>query len=380
MTPLSDLVQQGGANLWLLIPSAILLGALHGLEPGHSKTMMAAFIVAVRGTVWQAVLLALAATISHTAIVWILALLGMHYGMDMASEQNEAYFQIASGALIVAIALWMLYRTWREQQTLKTEADHSHAAHSHDETRRIDTGHGIAILSIFEEGQPPHFRVHFEHHGKADKPPKHEVITVETTRPDGAKQLFNFVNRGDYLESVDQIPEPHGFSARLRMAHGDHGHDFDVEYAEHSHGHAHDHEGLDVAGEGYVDAHERAHANDIKKRFSSQHVTTGQIIMFGLSGGLIPCGAAITVLVLCLQLKKFWLGVTLVLCFSIGLALTMMLAGVLAALSVKHASKRMKGFGAFARKVPYFSSAIIILVGIIIAYQGFSSLNAPHIH
>jgi nickel/cobalt exporter len=33
--------------------AAIVLGALHALEPGHSKTMMAAFIVAIRGTVWQ---------------------------------------------------------------------------------------------------------------------------------------------------------------------------------------------------------------------------------------------------------------------------------------------------------------------------------------
>ncbi|XLM23131.1 nickel/cobalt efflux protein RcnA, partial [Chromobacterium piscinae] len=36
------MLQQG--NAWLFIPSAIALGALHGLEPGHSKTMMAAFI------------------------------------------------------------------------------------------------------------------------------------------------------------------------------------------------------------------------------------------------------------------------------------------------------------------------------------------------
>lgn len=39
MTPLSGLLQQGAAYAWLFIPSAILLGALHGLEPGHSKTM-----------------------------------------------------------------------------------------------------------------------------------------------------------------------------------------------------------------------------------------------------------------------------------------------------------------------------------------------------
>lgn len=64
------LLQQG--NGWFFIPSAILLGALHGLEPGHSKTMMAAFIVAVKGTVKQAVMLGLAATLSHTVIVWLI--------------------------------------------------------------------------------------------------------------------------------------------------------------------------------------------------------------------------------------------------------------------------------------------------------------------
>ena len=58
MTEFSTLLQQG--NAWLFVPSAILLGALHGLEPGHSKTMMAAFIVAIRGTLTQAILLGLA--------------------------------------------------------------------------------------------------------------------------------------------------------------------------------------------------------------------------------------------------------------------------------------------------------------------------------
>ena len=74
MTSFNDLLQQGAANAWLFFPSAILLGALHGLEPGHSKTMMAAFIVAVRGTVSQAVMLGLAATVSHTIVVWAVAL------------------------------------------------------------------------------------------------------------------------------------------------------------------------------------------------------------------------------------------------------------------------------------------------------------------
>lgn len=38
---------------------------------------MAAFIVAVRGTVLQAALLGLAATISHTTVVWLVAMGGV---------------------------------------------------------------------------------------------------------------------------------------------------------------------------------------------------------------------------------------------------------------------------------------------------------------
>ena len=63
---------------WLFAPSVILLGALHGLEPGHSKTMMAAFIIVIRDAFLQTTLLSLSATASHTTGVWAMALSG-HY-------------------------------------------------------------------------------------------------------------------------------------------------------------------------------------------------------------------------------------------------------------------------------------------------------------
>ncbi len=273
MTDFATLLQQG--NAWVFVPSAILLGALHGLEPGHSKTMMAAFIVAIRGTVLQAVLLGLSATLSHTAVVWLVALGGLHFGQQWDAETTEPYFQVASAVLIIGIAAWMCWRTWREQ-------------HPH--------GHG-------------------HHHG-------HD------------------------------------------HAH-DHGHDH------HHDGHGHDHNHDDHEDE---DAHARAHAADIERRFAGRQVTTGQIIVFGLTGGLIPCPASITVLLLCLQLKQFTLGAALVLCFSIGLALTLVASGTLAALSVKHVSKRWSGFGAFARKAPYFSSGLIALVGLYVGWHGLRAL------
>jgi nickel/cobalt transporter (NicO) family protein len=372
MTPFAELLQQGAGHAWLFIPSAILLGALHGLEPGHSKTMMAAFIVAIRGTVKQAILLGLAATISHTFVVWAVAIGGMYFWQGVDAETSEPYFQLASAAIIIGVALWMLMRTRRDNIRAKME-DHDH---HHGDTHRIDTGHGVLAVTVFEDGVPPRWRLHIE----SGHPWHAHQVSLETERPDGSRQTFSFVEKNGYLESVEEIPEPHEFMARVKLGHGDHTHDYDIPFVEHGHDHQHDHvheelRGLDVATGGYRDAHELAHANDIRRRFADQNVTTWQIVLFGLTGGLIPCPAAITVLLLCLQLKEVALGATLVLCFSIGLAITLVTVGAAAALSVRHATSRYPWFGTFVRKAPYFSSTLILLIGIYMAIHGWNGLN-----
>nr|WP_313533782.1 nickel/cobalt efflux transporter [Brucella anthropi] len=401
MPSFAELIAQGSAHAWLFIPSAILLGALHGLEPGHSKTMMAAFIVAVRGTVAQAVLLGLAATVSHTLVVWTIALGGMYLWQGVDAETFEPYFQLASAVIIIGIALWMLWRTWQDQQAAKAAAGHSHGGHhgshshgdhghdhghSHDheghahgeDVRRIDTGHGFIAVEVFEEGVPPRWRIRTErgHAWKASD------VTVVTERPDGARQAFAFVDKGGFIESVDEIPEPHEFMARVSLGHGGHTHDYDLSFVE-GHGHDDDHDhmheelrGLEVATDGYQDAHELAHANDIRRQFADRNVTTWQIIMFGLTGGLIPCPAAITVLLLCLQLKELTLGFVLVLCFSVGLAITLVTVGAAAALSVRHATRRWSWFSTVARRAPYFSGILIIIVGLYVGYTGWVGLAA----
>ncbi|CAJ0696045.1 hypothetical protein LMG19089_01609 [Ralstonia edaphis] len=371
MTAFTTLLQQG--NAWLFVPSAILLGALHGLEPGHSKTMMAAFIVAIRGTLTQAVLLGLSATVSHTAVVWAVAMAGLYFGRNWNAETTEPYFQVVSAVLIVAVAAWMMWRTWRSTHAAHDHDHHHHDHdHGHDEVQRIDTGHGVVQLAIFEDGVPPHFRLTRE--GTRGTAWSAAQVQIVTERPDGSRQTFRFVQRDGFLESEQSIPEPHAFVARLSLGSEHHRHDYDVTFTEHDHEHNHDHSGLDVSSAEYQDAHERAHANDIRRRFANREVTTGQIIVFGLTGGLIPCPASITVLLLCLQLKKITLGAALVLCFSIGLALTLVASGALAALSVKHVSRRWGGFGEFARRAPYFSGALIALVGLYVGWQGVHGL------
>jgi nickel/cobalt exporter len=371
MTDFSTLLQHGATNAWLFIPSAIMLGALHGLEPGHSKTMMAAFIIAVRGTVSQAVLLGLSATISHTAVVWVIALGGMYFGQRWGAETSEPYLQITSAVMIIGVALWMVWQTWKQSKMIEQGHDHDHD-HDLDEIKRIDTGHGVIRIEVFEVGVPPCFRLFNEskygHVWAADQ------VKIVTERTDGKSQTYSFVQREGFLESEQVIPEPHEFVARLCLGHDQHQHEYDVKFFEHHHHPINDYENLDISNPGYQDPHELAHANDIRHRFANREVTTSQIILFGLTGGLIPCPASITVLLLCLQLKQITLGATLVLCFSIGLALTMVFSGVLAALSVKHISRSWSGFGEFARKAPYFSGLLILLVGFYVGYQGFQAL------
>lgn len=286
MPTFTELLAQSASHAWLFIPSAILLGALHGLEPGHSKTMMAAFIVAIRGSVLQAMLLGLAATLSHTLVVWGVVLAGLYLTRDFDAAATEPWFQLASGIIIIAIALWMLWRTWQEQRALGRVLHRNGHGHGHS--------HG-------------HSHAH---------------------------------------------------------AHG------------HSHGHSHRHDHGEPPDEEAMDAHQRAHAEDIRRRFSGRPVTTWQIVLFGLTGGLIPCPAAITVLLICMQLREIALGAVLVLCFSIGLAFTLVSVGVAASLSLRAAEKRSAWLSTIAVRAPYVSSALIILVGLYTAWHGWSGLQA----
>ncbi|MEG0954687.1 MAG: nickel/cobalt efflux protein RcnA [Citrobacter sp.] len=298
MGEFSTLLQQG--NAWFFIPSAILLGVLHGLEPGHSKTMMAAFIIAIKGTIKQAVMLGLAATLSHTAVVWLIALGGMYISKAFTAQAVEPWLQFVSAIIILSTALWMFWRTWRGEQNWLADAHHDHG-HDHHH--------------------------HHDHHHDHD--------------------------------------------------HDHHHHAHHDAHHHHDHHHEHDHAALAGFAEGskeYQDAHERAHATDIQRRFAGKEVTNGQILLFGLTGGLIPCPAAITVLLICIQLKAFTLGATMVLCFSVGLAITLVTVGVGAAISVQQAAKRWSGFNTLARKAPYFSSVLIAMVGVYMGIHGYMGI------
>jgi cation diffusion facilitator family transporter len=105
-----------------------------------------------------------------------------------------------------------------------------HAAHHHDEAHSIAASTGTIRLEIFEDGAPPRFRLRSESGPLLDA---HGTI-IETVRPNGTEQKFNFADRGSYLESLEEIPEPHAFTAHVRLD----DHDHVVVFEEHEHAHA----------------------------------------------------------------------------------------------------------------------------------------------
>ncbi|WP_347556917.1 nickel/cobalt efflux transporter [Robbsia sp. KACC 23696] len=368
---LSDVLVHGNGHPWLYFPAAIVLGALHGLEPGHSKTMMAAFIVAVRGTVKQSILLGLSATLSHTLIVWIVAIGGMALGRHLDASKTEPYFQLASALLVMLIALWMLWRTWRDERTWRRGVD-DRATVDTDAPRTIDTGHGSVSLFLQGDGATRRWRVRTIG-GQAWRA---RSVSIVTTRADGRKQRFGFFDKGDYLESIEPVPEPYRFEVRLSLGHTGHTHDYDLAFGTPP-GSGTTGDALpEVTPSVYQDAHERAHARDIETRFANRTVGTGQIVLFGLTGGLVPCPAAITVLLLCLQMQQLALGAGLVLCFSVGLALTLVTVGVAAAVSLRKASMRWPWLASLARRAPYLSSTVMVLIGLYVSYQAWIGISA----
>lgn len=378
MLPIAELLQQGSSNAWLFIPSAILLGALHGLEPGHSKTMMASFIIAIRGSVAQAILLGLCAALSHSLIVWLLAAVALKFGNELIAEQAEPYFMLLSALIVAAVALWMFWRTRKDNlaATMQEQAPHG--------GKLINTGHGLLEVSIYEDGVPPHFRL-YRYDAQMQPLPiaAEEHLEVAILRPDNSRETFSLQAADGYLASTTPIAEPHEFMLHLSLGHQDHQHHFTLQFSEAQHEHEHHHHDHDHAAHShtsdtrgdYQDAHQRAHTAEIEKRFAGRQVSNGQIALFGLSGGLVPCPASVTILLICLHLKQFSLGAALVASFSLGLAIALVGVGVIAAWSARQASQRFTGLSHLARKMPYLSSALMLLVSAVMGIQGWLHLS-----
>jgi nickel/cobalt exporter len=254
---------------------AIGLGAFHALEPGHGKTLVAAYLVGSRGTAWHALVLGLIVTASHTVGVYALggiALFASHYVLP---EQLYPWLGVVSGMLITTMGVVLLMRAWQGES-------HTHAGQSHS--------HPHSSSDHSHEDGPHHHHDHVSH--------------------------------------------------------------------EHSHGDAH--------------YHEHAHAHHSHGDQEAGQVSYGALLTLGITGGMIPCPAALVVLLSAVALQRIAFGLLLIVAFSVGLAMVLVGTGLLF-VSARGVVQRWSGEGPWLTYLPFLSPLVITPLGVVIVVRSLLS-------
>lgn len=249
----TELMARPGLGLGFLITATFLaagLGAMHALEPGHGKTIVAAYLVGSRGKTRHAIGLGLLVTAAHTAGVYLLGGLVLYASKYVIPEQIYPWLSIFSGLVIAVMAVYMLLRAWTGVEEPENDADG--VIHAHWYSRRRS-----------EE---------------------------------------------------------------------------------------------DMAS---------AHAN--------RTVSLKQLLLLGITGGIIPCPAALVVLLSAVSLHRIGLGLFLIVAFSLGLATVLIAIGI-AMVRARSLLSRWKSDSPWIQRyIPMASATAMLIAGLAIAATAFPS-------
>ena len=250
-----------------LYTGAIALGALHAFEPGHGKSLIAAYMIGTKGRAIDGILLGLIVTFTHTFSVIILGIVAKLMAGRFTDAQLHTWMGLVSSALILAVGVWML------KERLSGNGGHTH---------------------------------------------------------------FHFFCKEHEHE--------HGHSH-------DHGH-------HHSHEHSHDHDHAHDHGHGHGHHHHHHHP-----AATGEKTDMMQLLLLGISGGLVPCPAAIATLLAAVGAGRTAQGLTVALFFSLGLGLVMMSIGVV----LSRAGDLTRRFGdnpKLAHRLGIVSATVITALGL----------------
>jgi ABC-type nickel/cobalt efflux system permease component RcnA len=239
---LLDLLLDTRQGLAVLLLLAAGFGAAHALTPGHGKTLVAAYLIGQRGTVWHAFVLGGVTALTHTGGVILLAILLALYFRDVSPGAIQSALSLVGGLLVTGLGAWLFL------QRLTGRPDHIHLGGGH-------------------------------HHHEPSAP-----------SPDGAR------------------------------------------------------------------------------------ATWWQIVVLGISGGIVPCWDAI--LLLTFSLSRLWLGVLLLLAFSVGLAGVLVVLGIVVVRGGEAARARLgdqERFQKVVKALPILSAAVITVLGLVLTFAAARS-------
>jgi len=259
----------------VMLASAFGLGAAHALEPGHGKTVVAAYLVGSKGRTLDAIILGGVVTFTHTFSVMLLAIFSTIAAAYFVPEQVERSLAIGSGLLVTAVGAWMIYV--RSKHGLPVHS-HTHGGHSHDS----------------------------DEHG------------------------------------------PEAYHRHDAQGGGDHHHD-----------------------------HGERRPNPDPATDGTPRVGLGSLVALGISGGIVPCPAAMLLIPVAIGLGAVLKGLGLIVSFSLGLALVLMAIGILTLKAAGFASKWLDR-RSWVRRISIASACLITLLGLALTLRAF--LLPPEMH
>ena len=260
---------QGKLSLWVLFSAALIaagLGALHALEPGHGKTIVAAYLVGSRGTARHAVLLGVVVTAAHTAGVYLLGAITLYASRYIVPEQLYPWLGAISGLSVAGLGIFIFLKHWTGET-----GEHSHAPgepHSH------------WFLSMLKPA----------------------------ARPEPANRA-----------AVSDGPDPVERTLSLR-----------------------------------------------------------ELCMLGITGGIVPCPAALVVLLSAFSLHRIGFGLFLITAFSFGLAAVLVIIGLTMVYAKRMMSSRVRVGNTALRYLPFLSSAFMVLLGLGITASAIAAVPIWH--
>ena len=258
------------------LAGAFAVGALHALEPGHGKTVVAAYLVGNRGKVTDALTLGAVVTITHTSSVFLLAAASVLAAAYFARDQVQYWLGIVSGLLVLAVGLGLFALRLRGQAKPTAAEGRSHPHPHHDRDHH------------------PHADADEQDHHEHPHPHPQEVVRGGT---------------------------------RMQV----------IEHDGHTH---------------MVPAAE-------------ERLGLGALVALGVSGGIVPCPAAMALIPAALTLGGVLRGLSLVVSFSVGLAVVLMAIGVGMVKGMGAASRYMKADnGRLSRRLSLASACFILLLGV----------------
>jgi nickel/cobalt exporter len=137
----TDLLDHRHSPLFLLLMAVVFigLGALHAMQPGHGKTLVAAYLVATGGTTRDALTLALIVTATHTVSVFALGLATLGASQFFLPSRVIPIMGVLSGLIVAFMGATMIWQTRRRlRQPIK---EHVHEHHHHDHAELSDEAH-----------------------------------------------------------------------------------------------------------------------------------------------------------------------------------------------------------------------------------------------